>query len=381
VVPIGGTCEPGFAPVEDAFRSNFERGELGASCCISVDGQVVVDLWGGWADLAGTRPWQADTIVNAYSVGKPIVALSVLQLVAAGRLDLDAPLTRWWPELRAAQAGATTRHLLCHQGGVPAIREPLDDRALGDWEVMVGALERSEPWWEPGTRHAYHTNTYGHLVGGLARRLDGRLPGTWLRDEVAGPLGADLAWGLGDAELARCAEVRWEGAVPPPADRAVLDGLTEDQAMVLLGYVNPPGYSSVGVVNTDAWRRAQVPSTNLHASARGVCRLYQALATGGTHAGVQVIDRDVLAEAVRPQSEGWCPTLEREVTFGLGFQPSRPDRPFGGPGGFGHYGAGGALGYADPDSGVAFGYVMNAVRPRWQNERNRALVEALHACL
>jgi CubicO group peptidase (beta-lactamase class C family) len=151
--------------------------------------------------------------------------------------------------------------------------------------------------------------------------------------------------------------------------------------MVLLGYANPPGCSSTGVVNTEAWRQAVVPSTNLHASARGVARLFTVLAAGGSRPGVDLIGADLLAEAARPQSEGWCPVLEREVGFGLGFQPSRPDRPLGGPASFGHYGSGGALGFADPEAGIGFGYVMNHVRPRWQNDRNRALVDALYACL
>jgi CubicO group peptidase (beta-lactamase class C family) len=146
--------------------------------------------------------------------------------------------------------------------------------------------------------------------------------------------------------------------------------------------VNPPGISSIGVVNTREWRSTQVPSTNLHASARGIARLYSALAAGGAIDGVVVCDPDVLAEATKTQSEGWCPFLEREVSFGLGFQPTRPDRPFGpNAGSFGHFGSGGALGFADPEARIAFGYVMNAVKPRWQNSRNRALVDALYTCL
>jgi CubicO group peptidase (beta-lactamase class C family) len=152
--------------------------------------------------------------------------------------------------------------------------------------------------------------------------------------------------------------------------------------MVTLGYVNPPGFSSMGVVNTEEWRQAEVPSTNLHATARGIARLYAAFVAGGSIDGVAILDRGVLAEAVRPQSEGWCPVLEREVTFGLGFQPTRPDRPFGpNPGSFGHFGTGGSVGFADPHAGVAFGYAMNGVQPRWQNTRNRALVDALYSCL
>ena len=374
---VGGTFDQRFRAVHDAFVANFDDGEIGAACAVAVDGRVVVDLWGGWADADRTRPWQADTLVNAYSVGKPVVALSVLQLVASGDLDLDEPASRRWPELLAGQHGATVRHALCHRAGVPAIRQPLTNEALWSWDTMTAAVAATEPWWPPGTRHAYHTNTYGFLVGELARRVTGMTPAAWLRP-LAASLGADLGWALSLADQARCADVVWESALAPGDGWPDVDGLPDEQAMLVLGYVNPPGISSMGVVNTASWRATQVPSTNLHATARGIATLYAALAAGDE----DVCDRDVLAEAVRPQSEGWCPFLEREVTFGLGFQPTRPDRPFGpNAGSYGHFGTGGALGFADPAPGVAFGYVMNAVKPRWQNSRNRALVDALYACL
>lgn len=382
VAVVEGVCDPAFSAVREAFAANFERGELGAACTVTVDGQVVVDIWGGWADADRSRPWSRDTLVNAYSVGKPIVALALLQLVARGRVDLDAPASRLWPELLAGQSGATVRHVLCHRAGVPAIREPLTNDALWDWGTMCRSIAATDPWWEPGTRHAYHTNTYGHLVGELARRVDGRLPGTWLREEVAGPLGADLAWGLDAARRARCADTVWEIDASSGIDWLLSTASDDEQRMIALGYANPPGYSSIGVVNTRQWRASQVPSTNLHATARGVARLYAALAAGGSLDGVTVLDADVLAEATAQQSEGWCPVLERDATFGLGFQPTRSDRPFGpNQGSFGHFGTGGAVGFADPEARVAFGYVMNAVKPRWQSPRNQALIDALYACL
>jgi CubicO group peptidase (beta-lactamase class C family) len=382
VPAVPGSCDAAFKPVADAFAANFESGEIGAAFCVIVDGRVVVDLWAGWSDEQQTRPWSRDTLVNAYSVGKPIVALAVLQQVATGAIDLDAPASRYWPELRAGHEGATVRHVLCHRAGLPAIREPLTNDALWDWNAMCAAIAATEPWWQPGSRHAYHSNTYGHLVGELARRVDGRMPATWLRETISGPLGADLAWGLDASQQARCADVVWEGTMPEDVEGLIAHAQTDEQRMIWLGYFNPPGYASLGVVNTPAWRAAQVPSVNLHATAGGVARVYEALAAGGTLDGVTVLDADVLAEATRTQSEGWCPVLEREASFGLGFQPTRPDRPFGpNAGSFGHFGSGGALGFADPVARVAFGYVMNAVKPRWQNPRNRALMDALYGCL
>jgi CubicO group peptidase (beta-lactamase class C family) len=379
---VAGTCDQRFASVRDVFVANFDSGEIGAACSVVVDGVTVVDLWGGWCDADKTRPWQSDTLVNAYSVGKPIVALSVLQLVAQGKLDLDAPASQAWPELRAGQLGATVRDALRHRAGVPAIRPRLTNADLGDWDAMAAALAATEPFFAPGSRHVYHTNTYGHLAGELARRLTGELPGTWLRESVAGPLGLDCAWGLTPAEQRRCADIVWLSGNSAPPERVDTGDLSPEQEMIMLSYFNPSGYSSVGVVNTPEWRATQVPSTNLHTTARAVARLYSALVAGGTLDGVTVLDGDVLQEATSPQSEGFCPVLEREVTFGLGFQPARADRAFG-PSltGFGHYGSGGALGFADPDAGLAFGYVMNSVVPRWRNSRNRALVDAVYACL
>jgi CubicO group peptidase (beta-lactamase class C family) len=349
-----------------------------------VDGVVVVELAGGWADEARTRPFEPNTLVNFYSVGKAFVALLALRAVDAGLVGLDDPVASVWPEFAAhGKQDATVRHALCHRAGVPAIRRRLTNAALWPWHPLCRGLASTEPWWTPGARHVYHTNTYGHLVGELGRRVDGRLPGAWLAEEIAGPLGADLAWGLDDTAQRRCAEVVWERTTDGvDTASAAARRPYDDTDMVMLGYFNPPGYSGSGVVNTAEWRASQVPSTNLHATARGIARLYAALAAGGTIDGIAVLDRSTLGEATRLQSEGWCPVLEREVSFGLGFQPTRPDRPFGpNPGSFGHFGTGGNLGFADPSAGIGFGYVMNAVRPRWQSTRNRRLVDALYGCL
>jgi len=362
--------------VRDAFEKNFAaRGEVGAAVCVLVEGQRVVDLVGGWADEARTRQWTAETLVDVYSVGKPIVGLLALQLVDSGSIGLDDPVASVWPEFAAGgKDRATIRHALCHRAGVPAIREPLTNQDLWDWDRMAGALAATEPWFEPGSRHVYHTNTYGHLVGEIVRRVGGSSPGEQLKS-VVGPLGADIHFGVSPADLARCADVVWAGGVlPEPFDFSSLRG---DELMTNLGYFNPPGYSSIRVVNTLEWRRAEVPSTNGHATAAGVARLYAALLEPG-----RLLSADLLAEATSPQSEGYCPVLGEEVTFGLGFKPTVPRRPFGpNPRSFGHFGAGGALGFADPIAGLAFGYVMNRVIPRWQSSCNRALIDALYACL
>ena len=374
--PIAGACDPRFTAVRDAFAANFaERGEVGAGVCVMVHGEVVVDLVGGWADEAHTRPWRSDTIVDFYSVGKAIVALLALQLVDAGAVGLDDPISSVWPEFAAGgKAAATVRQALCHRAGVPAIREPLSDDDLGNWDRMSSALAATDAWFEPGSRVVYHTNTYGHLVGEIIRRVSGRSAGARLR-EIAEPLGADVWFGVAEAELHRCADVIWAPAARlGPVDTSALSG---DALMVALGYFNPPGYSSMGVVNTAGWRRAEVPSTNGHGTATGVARLYAALLEPG-----RLLSPQLLAEATKVQTEGPCPVLGEDVTFGLGFTPTTARRPLGpNPRSFGHFGTGGALGFADPDAGIAFGYVMNHVIPRWQSTRNRSLVDAVYRSL
>jgi len=375
-IPVAGTCDPRFTAARQEFERNFtERGEVGAGVCVVVDHKVVVDLVGGWADADHRQPWRPDTLVDVYSVGKPLVALLALQLVDEGLLNLDDPIASVWPEFASAgKEGATLRHALCHRAGVPAVREPLTNDDLWQWDRMAAALAATVPWWEPGTRHAYHTNTYGHLVGEVVRRVTGEGCGARLR-AITGPLGADVWFGVPPAEQHRCAEVVFVSSLDP--ERVEFGGLSGDELMTMLSYFNPPGYSSMGVVNTGRWREAEVPSTNGQATAAGVARIYEALLEPGT-----LLSSDLLAEATKPQSQGYCPVLGEEVTFGLGFKPTTARRPFGpNRSSFGHFGTGGAVGFADPEAGVAFGYAMNHVIPRWQSSRNRALIDALYASL
>jgi CubicO group peptidase (beta-lactamase class C family) len=374
--PVSGRCDDRFHSVREEFSTNFaERGEVGAAVTVVVGGRVVVELVGGWADEQSRRPWACDTLVNFYSAGKPIVATLLLQLVDAGLVGLDDPVASVWPEFaQHAKQSATLRHALCHRAGVPAIREELSNEDLWDWGRMASALAATAPWFEPGSRHVYHTNTYGHLVGEMVRRVTGEMPGTRLR-EVVEPLGADLWFGVGEGDLARCADVILVSASSPA--KLPIDNGSDEASMILRGYFNPPGYSSFGVVNSTPWRSAQVPSTNGHGTASGIARFYAALLEPG-----RLLTPELLAEATSVQSEGYCPVLGEESRFGLGFQPTNPRRPFGpSPRSFGHFGTGGAVGFADPDAGVAFGYVMNHVIPRWQSTRNRALIDAVYGSL
>jgi CubicO group peptidase (beta-lactamase class C family) len=380
-VPIEGQCDPRFAPVRDAFAGNFARhGERGAAVCLSVDGRVVVDLCGGWADADTGRPWAPDTLVNMFSVGKAMTALCTVLLVSDGVLDGDAPVARYWPAFAAAgKEAVTVRQVLSHQAGLPAIGHRLEPGAMLDWSVMCQALAAEAPWWEPGSAHGYHVNTFGYLVGEVIRRVSGQRFGPFFRDRVARPLGADVHFGLGPADDGRVAP--FLGHDSPSPEREPED-LSRDQLMEYNAYANPSGLSGMGVVNSRAWRAAEIPSTNGHASARGVARVFGALAGGGSLDGVRLTDPDALRAATTEQVRGEDLILHRASRFGLGFQLTQPERPIGpNPGAFGHFGAGGSLGFCDPTAGVAFGYVMNTMGPRWQNPRNRALIDAVYASL
>ena len=386
---ILGFCDERFAGVRAAVEGNFrDHGELGAAVAVSVDGTPVVDIWAGWADEGRTRPWQRDTLVDVFSLGKAMAAVSVLMLAERGELDLDARVADYWPQFAAAGKGeVTVRMLLAHRAGVPAIRRPLPEAAIFDWDLMTGTLASEEPWWPPGSAHGYHVNTFGFLAGEIVRRVGGRSLGAFFRSEVAGPLDADFHFGFGPEHDPRVADYTFGGAV----ERFTAEGVEEEQRVgddeerqLLLGrvYLNPPGLSGIGTVNTRAWRAAEIPSANGHATARGVARIYGALAGGGAVDGIRILRRETIDEAVVEASSGPDFVLGRPSRFGLGFQLTQPERPLGpNPRTFGHFGAGGSLGFADPDEGLAFAYVLNRSGPRWQNPRNRALIDAVYEAL
>ncbi len=379
VPEICGSCDERFSGVRSALAANFrDHGEVGAAVAITLEGRLVVDLWAGWADRARTRPWQRDTLVDVFSVGKAMAALSLLILVERQQVDVEAPVARYWPEFAArGKSEVTVRMLLCHRAGLPAIRRLLPRFAMYDWELMTSALAEEEPWWEPGRTHGYHVNTFGFLVGEIVRRVSGESIGAFFRREVAGPLDADFHFGIGPEHDERIADYLFGGAPPE-----FVDDDEERQLLLRRVYLNPPGLSGIGTVNTRAWRAAEMPSTNGHASARAVARIYGALACGGAVDGIRLLGTETIEHAIAEASAGPDLVLRRPSRFGLGFQLTQPERPLGtNPRSFGHFGAGGSLGFADPDARLAFAYTMNQAGPRWQNPCNRALSDAVYASL
>ncbi len=382
-VKIEGSCDPRFNRVKDAFAENFEkRSEVGAATAVMLDGKTVVDLWAGHADKAKTRPWTRDTLVNVYSTTKGVTAICAHRLADKGLLDIDAPVVKYWPEF--AQAGKDklpVRFLLSHRAGLAAIRKMLDEDALFNWNTMTTALAEQEPWWVPGTKHGYHALTFGWLVGEVIRRITGKTPGVYLRDEIARPLGADFHIGLAAKDDARTADMI---AAPPPAPgepNLFADIMKDPESMAAKAFMNPPGGMRPGVVNTREWRGAEIPAANGHGTARSLAQLYGALARGGELNGVRVMSKDEIAKCSIEQSNGPDALLMLNTRFSLGFMMSQPGASLGpNPKSFGHPGAGGSLGYADPEAKIGFGYTMNKMQTSLLiDPRATALIDAVYA--
>ncbi|MFJ3145932.1 serine hydrolase domain-containing protein [Streptomyces halstedii] len=380
---IHGHCDPRFTAVRDAFAGNFAvRAELGAAVTVLLDGEPVVDLWGGWADADRGRPWERDTVVNVWSTTKGPTALCAHILADRGQLDLDAPVAAYWPEFAAAgKESVRVRHLLSHRSGVAGLREPHTLAALYDWEATTAALAATAPWWEPGTRSGYHALTYGFLVGEVVRRITGLLPGAFLRREVTGPLDIDFTIGRPEQDAHRVAELVRPGTVV--REQAALFARMEPVAIASL--LNPG--TGTEAANTPEWRAAEIPAANGHGTARAVAALYGIIAGRGSLDGRRILSEQA-AERVR-EGQGNCRDLvlgtgfTHETELGLGLWLSGPNGSYGpNPRAVGHDGAGGSCGLADPEAGIALGYVMNRMGPHIADDpRKTALVDAVYGSL
>ncbi len=379
---IQGHFELQFEAVREAFAALFDNPqERGAALCIQIGGETVVDLWAGTADKDGAQAWHSDTILNLFSCTKTFTAVAALQLVAEGKLALDAPVAQYWPEFAAAgKQSITLRHLLSHQAGLPALRDLLPPEALYDWPRMTAALAAETPWWSPGTGHGYAAITYGWLVGELLRRADHRGPGESIMARVARPLGLDFHVGLPDEEFHRVAHIaRGKGNVGDEAAQRLLQvTMREPEAMATRAFTNPP--SVLTSTNKPEWRRMEQPAANGHGNARSLAGFYAGLLDGS------LLEPELLAELTREHSLGMDKTLMTPTRFGLGCmldQPKVANATFGlGAGAFGHPGAGGSVGFADPEHDVAVGFAVNTLGPYvLMDPRAQHLVRVLRACL
>lgn len=377
MVDISGTVAPGFEPVRDAFEANFAtHGELGAGFCLYVGGEQVVDLTGG-SRTPGGAPYDADTLQLVFSSTKGVTAACAHLLVQRGLLDLDAPVAQYWPEFAAAGKEALpVRWLLTHEAGLVDVDRPMTlDEAL-DWDVVTAALAASAALWEPGTGYGYHAVTFGWLVGEVVRRVSGLDFGDFVQREIAGPLGLDLWVGLPDEQQSRVAPLT-ASAVAAEDLAALDDAAGSDVAQMslvealdaLLGKGNLLGRALVapgGALEDDAvWndervRSAQIPAANGVTNAASLARFYASLVSDVD--GFRLLDAATLDAAIEPQVSGASLVPLLDIPFSLGFMTHSANSPLLGGRSFGHYGAGGSLGFADPDRQLAGGYVMNVTQ-------------------
>ena len=375
---IGGWVEASFEPVIDAFAANFdERGEVGAAVCVYVDGEPVVDLWGGLADATTGGPWTADTVVLVYSSTKGVTAVCANRLIEQGRLDPDATVAAYWPEFAAGGKGAiTVAQVLSHQAGLPLVEgEYTLDEVLA-WDPMVESLARQAPIWEPGTKHGYHMRTFGWLVGELVRRVDGRTIGAYLREDVAQPLGCDFWIGLPEEIEPRVARL-----VPPEHDLGELLRELGGELLIADVFANPGGLFNYDEMwNSRELRAAELPSSNGVGDARGLARLYASCI--GDVDGVRTLQPATVAAATTELACGKDEVLMIDSCFGLGFMLGASFGAANRPSAFGHAGAGGSLAFADPDARLGFGYVMNDLRfDPAGDPRSEELVRAVYRAL
>ncbi|MFI6940298.1 serine hydrolase domain-containing protein [Streptomyces sp. NPDC050418] len=381
-VEVEGTVEPGWEGVRDAFVRNFtERGERGASVAVYQGGRPVVDLWAGTRDVDSTEPWVPDSLHLIRSATKGVAAAVPLLLHQRGQLDLDAPVGTYWPEYKAAGKEHTrVRHLLSHRAGVPVLDVPVDftDPAAGPRAVAAQA-----PVWEPGTDHGYHAHTYGWLIGELVRRVTGRSLGTWLAEQITGPRGIDLWVGLPDELEHRAGSVT---RVDPPSAAGGLK--LRPKRAVSEAYADPSSLTRRAFAalapadeNSAAYRAAELPATNGMANARALARFYASL-IGPLDGRPALFAPATVALARTEESAGPDRTLIVNTRFGPGYMLHSGASPLLGPSSFGHPGRGGPLGFADPESGVAFGYTTNGLQKGvTADPRAQALVRAVRSAL
>ncbi|QKZ20900.1 serine hydrolase domain-containing protein [Streptomyces chartreusis] len=386
---VNGTVAEGFEPVRDAFVRNFETlGERGAALAVYRDGRKVVDLWAGTKDVDGTEPWQRGTAQVVRSATKGVAAAVLLALWQRGRLDLDAPVAEYWSEFKArGKERVLVRHVLNHRAGLPVLDRPLTPQESLDPLRGPEAVAAQTPEWEPGTEHGYHALTYGWMLDGIVRRVTGKGTGEWIADEIAGPLGAELWLGLPAAEEAagRAGRVGRVEA-PEPASGAVLKA--RPKRSVTDAYQDPDSLTRRAFAaitpfpdqNDPAYRASALPATNGIATADGLARVYAALI--GEVDGVRLLDTATVESARAEESSGPDRVLVVNTRFGLGYMLHGTASPLLGPGSFGHPGRGGALGFADPEAGIALGYVTNGFRKTvTADPRAQGLIRALRTSL
>ncbi|MFT6435571.1 MAG: CubicO group peptidase (beta-lactamase class C family) [Candidatus Azotimanducaceae bacterium] len=387
---VEGLCQQEFQAVADQFITNFDGEEVGASLCITIGGETVVDLWGGLKAGKDPEHWEEDTVSVVFSCTKGATALCAHHLIDQGSLDIHEKVGFYWPEFATnGKEDATVEMMLNHSVGVPALREPIKEGGYCDWDYMVDRLSAEAPFWKPGTRNGYHMMTFGWTVGELVRRVSGKSLGTYFREHIAEPLALDFSIGLPEDQHARVSRMqRWrpkKGEQPAPFTLAMLN---DRNSLQYLAFMNS------GKHKTDSTQSylAELGGGGGIANARALAGMYAPLANGGIHKGIRIVSEDHI-QRMRSVSVATLEdaTLLMPSRFGLGFMRSMDNRHRAsgnmetmilGRGGFGHAGAGGSVGFADPEAALSLGYSMNQMGAGiLVNQRGQALVDATYRCL
>ena len=373
-----GTCKPGFEAVRDAFEANFADGlEIGAAAAVTVDGEFVVDVWGGDADTAGT-PWQRDTIVNVYSTTKTMAATCMLMLADRGELDFDAPVARYWPEFaQNGKDGVLVSHIMAHTAGVPGFDPAITVEQLYDLDLAAANLAAQAPWWEPGTASGYHAISQGNLQGEILHRITGRRMADWFRTEVAEPLGADFWMSLPASEDRRVSDL-----VPPVfGGELKINGVEVDiDSLAVRAILSVPQNGTEPT--TREWRAAEIPAAGGFGNARSIARIHSALACGGAVNGVRLMSEAGARRALEEQTDGIDQVLMVRLRHGLGFGLQLGEAFTTEPGQMFWGGWGGSLSAVDLDARLSIAYVMNRMDADLMGDiRGRRIVEAVRTCL
>ena len=382
---ISGSVVEGFEKVQQVFADNFSKGgDVGASVAVVQDGEYLVDLWGGWA---GTRPWQADTIVNVWSTTKGFVSLCAHILIDRGQLELDKPVADYWPEFaQAGKAKITVRQLLSHRAGLMAWDEPIPPEDMFNWEKLCSMLAATEPFWEPNTASGYHARTFGHLVGKLVQCVDGRPISRFLHEEVAEPLNADIFVGVPSelehriADLCEIPGSQWDA---PDTDNKFSNNSGFELTERMIKAFSVPEIS-LSIVNSSEWRSGVFPSSNGHASARGIATIYGTIASGGTYGDVRLFSpaaTERMREAQPTARDIVIGAVAGETTWGMGFMLNNPAGYGPNPRAFHHGGIGGSLGFCDPEANFGFGYAMCAMGSPLEDRRAARLLFSVYECM
>ena len=375
---VQGTCDGRFGAVRGALARNLDSGEeLGASIVVDIDGDHVVDLWGGHRDEARTTPWDEHTITNVWSSTKTVTSLAALMLVDRGELDVDQPVAKYWPEFAArGKQDVLVRHVMSHASGVSGLDQPAVVEDLYDWPTATSRMAAQAPWWEPGTASGYHALNYGHLVGEVVRRVSGKTLKQFVAEEIAGPLGADFQIGAAEADWGRIADV-----VPPPPLPLDFEALGPDSLTVktLTGPL-----IEADVANTPAWRCADMGGVNGHGNARSVARIMSVVARGGQVGGVRLLRPETIEKIFTEQVNGIDLVLGVPLRFGIGYGlpvpvllPWVPDERICYWGGWG-----GSMIIMDTGRRMTISYMMNKMGPGIiGSDRSAAYGQAIYEAL